>query len=274
LKKLNAGSIVKDTGIFCHLSEMKKIVSLLFFLIVFVDGHAQQKVIHVLVALCDNKNQGIIPVPAKIGNGQEPADNLYWGCAYGVKSFLKAQSDWKLVRQINKVDACILERVVFKHTKADVYLVADAYDGAWIKEAINDFLNYSAGLNRQIIYVNSTELKIGGNSALICYIGHNGLMDFSLSSYPEGVDGERRDIAVFACASKPYFSAPVKQTGANPLIWTTHLMCPEAYTLTAMVDSWIKNEKPETIREKVAQAYNKYQKCGIRGARNLFVTGW
>lgn len=35
------------------------------------------KTIHVLVALCDNKYQGIVPVPEKIGNGQDPDQNLY-----------------------------------------------------------------------------------------------------------------------------------------------------------------------------------------------------
>ena len=28
------------------------------------------RVIHVLVALCDNENQGIVPVPASLGNGE------------------------------------------------------------------------------------------------------------------------------------------------------------------------------------------------------------
>ncbi|WP_316785612.1 hypothetical protein [Pedobacter frigiditerrae] len=37
------------------------------------------KTIHVFVALCDNKYQGIVPVPKAIGNGQDPDNNLYWG---------------------------------------------------------------------------------------------------------------------------------------------------------------------------------------------------
>jgi hypothetical protein len=49
----------------------------------------ESTVIHVFVALCDNKYQGIVPVPAKIGNGQDPLNNLYWGAAYGIKSFFK-----------------------------------------------------------------------------------------------------------------------------------------------------------------------------------------
>ena len=37
------------------------------------------KVIHVLVALCDNENQGIVPVPAFLGNGEDTQRNLYCG---------------------------------------------------------------------------------------------------------------------------------------------------------------------------------------------------
>lgn len=41
--------------------------------------------VHVFVALADNR-QGIAPVPARIGNGQDPANNLYWGARYGIKT--------------------------------------------------------------------------------------------------------------------------------------------------------------------------------------------
>jgi hypothetical protein len=226
------------------------------------------------VALCDNKNQGIVPVPAKIGNGQDPPNNLYWGCGYGVKTFFKKQNDWKLIKSIPNPETNIYERVVFKHSSTNTYLIADAYDGAFIKKTTSDLMDYTAGLQKKEIDVNGTKLKAGGSADLICYVGHNGLMDFSLEKYPEKSDEQKRDVAIFACASKSYFKAPVKKSGANPLIWTTHLMCPEAYTLVATVNGWIKKDKPEVIRESVAQAYNKYHKCGIKGARNLFSATW
>ncbi|WP_431199255.1 hypothetical protein ACQ86K_29370 [Mucilaginibacter sp. P19] len=47
------------------------------------------KVIHVFVALCDNKYQGIVPVPPAIGNGQDPETNLYWGSDNGVRTYFK-----------------------------------------------------------------------------------------------------------------------------------------------------------------------------------------
>ncbi|WP_339751590.1 hypothetical protein [uncultured Winogradskyella sp.] len=50
-------------------------------------------------------------------------------------------------------------------------------------------------------------------------------------------------------------------------------MAPEAYTLKSAIDGWILNEIDAQIRERAAQAYHKYQKCGVKGARRLLVTG-
>jgi len=93
------------------------------------DNPKNLKVIHVFVALCDNKYQGIVPVPAKIGNGQEPANNLYWGCKYGVKAFFAAQQNWQLLSTTKSTGGLILERLVFKYRTKEIYMIADAYDG-------------------------------------------------------------------------------------------------------------------------------------------------
>jgi len=68
------------------------------------------KTIHVFVALCDNKYQGIVPVPASLGNGQNSKSNLYWGAAYGVKTYFNKSSEWKLVESISikqKIFTCL-----------------------------------------------------------------------------------------------------------------------------------------------------------------------
>jgi hypothetical protein len=49
-------------------------------------------------------------------------------------------------------------------------------------------------------------------------------------------------------------------------------MAPEAYTLKAALDGWIAGEGEEAIRQRAAQAYDKYQKCGRRAALKLFAT--
>jgi len=51
-------------------------------------------------------------------------------------------------------------------------------------------------------------------------------------------------------------------------------MAPEAYTLEWALDGWVLNETDAQIKERAAQAYNHYQKCGIKGARWLLRTGW
>jgi hypothetical protein len=231
-------------------------------------------VIHVLVALCDNKNQGIVPVPAAIGNGQDPANNLYWGCGGGVKTFFKKSPNWKLLSTIKNPSANILERCVFKHVTTGAYLIADAYDGAAIKQCTIDFFKNCAGANRQVMYIDNKTIGYGGSSDMIVYIGHDGLMDFSLDNYEERKDAKLRDAIMLSCISKRYFQQGLKKSGANPILWSTGLMSPEAYTLEAALEGWLKKEPPEDIRKRAASAYNKYQKCGMKGAMNLLVTGY
>ncbi len=56
-----------------------KVLSLLTYCLIAsqVFAHSNTETIHVFVALCDNQNQGIVPVPASLGNGQDPKSNLY-----------------------------------------------------------------------------------------------------------------------------------------------------------------------------------------------------
>jgi hypothetical protein len=51
-------------------------------------------------------------------------------------------------------------------------------------------------------------------------------------------------------------------------------MAPEAYTLKSALDGWMAHEGPEQVRERAAAAYDRYQKCGLKGARRLLVSGW
>ena len=252
------------------------LLALILFCAIPKAGFAEKvesvKVVHVVVALCDNTYQGIVPVPAAIGNGQDAANNLYWGCAYGVKTFFKKDKNWQLISSEIDPEPKILERVVFK--SGNTWLVADAYDGQYIKQATIDFLDYAAGHNPQTIKAGENNIEIGGSANLICYIGHNGLMDFELDSYPAPANKDKRDVAIYACMSKSYFSDAIKTGGANPLIWTTNLMSPEAYTLMAMTEAWKAGKDGPAIKAEVAKAYNKYQNCGLKGASRLFATGW
>ena len=236
------------------------------------------RTIHVFVALADNQNQGIVPVPAKLGNGEDQNNNLYWGSAYGVRTFFSKSSDWQLVSTRQGPKPQILERCVFRHRASNVYLVADAYRGSQIKQAIVDFLEATTGSNAEKIMVKagsqSISVEAGGSAALIAYVGHDGLMDFQLSTLPQKQQGVWREAIVLACFSKAYFAKPLDAAGAYPLLWTNGLMAPEAYTLKSAIDGWILKESHQQIRERAAEAYNKYQNCGLGAARKLLTSGW
>ena len=55
------------------------VVVLLFIICNIALAKDNLRVIHAFVALCDNKNQGIVPVQEKLGNGDDAQNNLYWG---------------------------------------------------------------------------------------------------------------------------------------------------------------------------------------------------
>jgi hypothetical protein len=235
------------------------------------------RTVHVFVALADNQHQGIVPVAAILGNGEDPQHNLYWGSAYGVKTFFTRSADWEKVSCGAKPKTEVLERCIFKYRAANVFLVADAYRGIEIRQAILDFLDSAAGDGLEIVNLpgeSVVKLPIRGGANLVAYIGHDGLMDFQLSKFPLKKNNVSRDAVVLACASKQFFAEPVRASGAYPLVWTTGLMAPEAYTLKSALDGWIAGENGQQIRDRAAGAYDKYQKCGARAAHRLLVSGW
>ncbi|MCP4704989.1 MAG: hypothetical protein GY865_10290 [candidate division Zixibacteria bacterium] len=232
------------------------------------------KVVHVFVALCDNENQGIVPVSAELGNGNNPDHNLYWGALYGVKTFFRRDKDWKLIKCVSNRSDVILESCIFKLADQNVYLVADAYKGKNIKQSIQDFINSAGCNNKDSILLDSTSLRIGGDANLVAYIGHNGLMEFSLDSIPKHLTNCKKDAIVLACASRYYFSNAFEKNNVNPLLWTTNLMAPEAYTLEAALNGWVMGENKNQIVLRAAKAYSKYQKCSLKSAKNLFVHGY
>ena len=131
-------------------------------------------VIHVFVALADNINQGIVPVSASLGNGDNPKTNLYWGAAFGVKTFFSKSRDWQLVSAIQNPIPAILERCVFKHRNENLFLIADAYQGKEIAKATTDFLGAAAGHPGEELTIDHTEYSTHGSADLIAYNGHDG----------------------------------------------------------------------------------------------------
>jgi len=229
------------------------------------------KTIHILVALCDNENQGIVPVPERMGNGQDPNNNLYWGAAYGMKTYFKRSEEWKLL-SLRKPNDTILERAIYKHETKNYYLVADAYDGRYIKNTTEQFLKSCYGMVKDTVKIGDRTLGIAGNSKMLGYIGHDGLMEFEITTPLKKADELERNVIILACVSKEYFAPYLAKANVNPLVWTTNLMAPEAYTIHDGLSGYVRGETNNQIRLRAAKAYAKYQKCGLKGAKRLLVS--
>jgi hypothetical protein len=216
-------------------------------------------------------------VPKTQGNGDDAERNLYWGAAFGVRTFLKKSGDCKEIAAATNPSEAIVERAVFRSTKSNVILVTDAYRGREIRKAIEDSFRSASGHNARIggvIDEAGNHYELPAEADLVVYVGHDGLMDFQLGQTFAGTGGGKRRAIILACASKLFFELGLRPTGAKPLLWTTGLMASEVYTLKAALDGWMLGESDQQVRLRAAAAYAKYQNVSDKAAQRLFATGW
>ncbi len=239
------------------------------------------KVIHAFVALCDNASQGIAPVPPKIGNGDDPDNNLYWGCDDGLRSvFTKSKAWQKLPTPAAGLDpdgdGPILQRLVFRHKASGALLVGDAYRGREIKTCMADYFAALAGHHPVKIKAGELECDAGGAAGLIAYIGHNGLMEFKVDvPVPTpAVKAAPRTAIALCCISQSYFRPYLEITGARPLILTRQLMYPAAQLLHEGTAGWLAGSDAATCTARAAAAYATNQKISRKAAAGVLAPGF
>ncbi|MEP3890035.1 MAG: hypothetical protein ABJN69_06175 [Hellea sp.] len=234
----------------------------------FSRAQASEKVkkVRVIVALADNKYQGIVPISENLGNGQSARTNLYWGALYGVKTYFSRHKDWtKIQSSAPEGFAHILDHASFKRAatanSGEVLLSAEAWNGAYIGQALSRF--YAL-------------LSDSSEEELVVFVGHNTLMDkfvpkpIATTRLKNANLSRKRKAIILACGSSAYFDDTVKDIGVTPLLTTKGLMAPEAYSLEAALSAWAKGASDAEIRLAAAKSYAKFQKIPERNARWLF----
>ena len=231
---------------------MKRILIFLLFALPL----AAERKVEVLVCLCDNEHQAIAKVGKAIGDGLDPAGNLYWGCSDGLSAYFKKSSKWKLIDSSKTKDGPILVTLKFKHHTGKMTLIAHAYRGDRMKTCVEDF------------FLKSRE---GGKDDLIAFIGHNGMMDNVITvpdPAPEGDEGSQA--IVLGCLTESYFTKPLKAMNSTPILMTKSLMYPGAFILHDALEVSLKNGSKKEIRAAAAKAYAKNQKISVKGALTVF----
>jgi hypothetical protein len=232
---------------------------------------------HVIVALCDNEYQGIVPVPKAIGNGDDPQNNLYWGAGYGVKTFFRRSPNWKTISLAASDNPKVLDQAVFKREiirngkKVTAYVFAEAWRGREIAAATEKFLKITQGTHSQTITADRAEISVGRDAHVIAYVGHNGLMDFYPPELHKNSDDKlARGAIILACKSHEYFKNLI-DSPTSLLLTTRSFMAPEAYSLEAAITSWFENSDNKKVVADASKAYAKYQKISEKSARTVFV---
>ena len=235
------------------------------------------KVIHVYVALCDNESQGIAPVPQRIGDGDDPATNLYWGCSDGAKPVFSKSKQWsRLSSGKAKGNPAILERLVFQHKRTKALVVIDAWRGSKIESCIREFCQAVAGQHYESLALpgkndGGKKVNIAGGADMAVFIGHNGLMEFNVPALAANPNRKQNvDAMVLCCRSKAYFDERIRESGARPVLLTASNMYPGAFILHDALEGWFRKESPDKLRLRAAKAYAKNQRISTKSALNVF----
>jgi hypothetical protein len=247
-------------------------------------AHLKEKVaagealnVHVLVPLCDNKNQGIVPTSESLGNGLSLRSNLYWATSKGMKRYFKEHKDWTLISSQLDPNEHALERVIFESKLSNgtmIRMVIDAYRGDRMKECLEHYFASLAGKLTHANTVEGREIALYGNADLLAFNGHNGLMDTDVDIV-QNTDGMQRDAVAIACISHDYFLPYLEASGSYPLVMTRSLLYPGAPVMEEVVKRWAQLQTNELIRQGAGDGYYRMKpKSGVNGARNMFKTGW
>ena len=232
---------------------MKRIM--LFWLAGCLALTAETRHIKLYVGLCDNKTQGIAKVGEKIGDGDKPGDNLYWGCSDGVsRYFTRKNSAWKLEKKETETgDDRILERLTFRHKQKDAVMIAEAWRGSKLSEAMVAFEREG----------------VSSKTDLIAFIGHNALMDGEIKP-PSQKATEPVDAIILCCMSESYFGDRLRSLEINPVLTTSQLMYPGSFILHDSLEVWLDSGSKTKMREAAGKAYAKNQKISVSAAKGVF----
>jgi hypothetical protein len=236
-------------------------------------AHGAPLVVQVHVPLCDNR---VIPCGnRRLGDGDHPDGNLYWGTDGGFLGwFGRRGSGWSRVAlaDATRADDVLDLRVWHRRVAAagawrargetdpiDVYVVAFAWRGTAIDAGLAAYLDDLYGdAARTIRLADGTELAAGGAAAIVGWVGHNRLMDIEPidwaaraahgSSTPRGVIAE-------ACQTAPYMADGVSSAARVPLLMTNDFLFAGAHAFEGVVTSFARGADLAMIRRTAAQQY-------------------
>jgi hypothetical protein len=232
-------------------------------------------VVQVHVPLCDND---VIPCGnARLGDGERPATNLYWGTAEGTAGwFGRRRGGWKQVLATDGAAvglADVLEVRVWRREVATprawrargtparypLVVVAFAWRGERIAEAFARYAEDLHGLSTTTVALaDGTGLAAGGGAHVVAYVGHNHLMDlngFDWRALAARADATPRGDIAIACHTAVYVQDVVPGAARVPLLFTRDFLLASSAALEGAVLALATGGDYAAIRRGGAQGY-------------------
>lgn len=243
-------------------------------------------VVQIHAPLCEKT---IIPCGNdKLGDGDNPATNLYWSTSPGFgKWFARKGGGWKKVldqKAGDTGDDDVLAVHVYTRTiaaakawvakgapkKFSVFVVVHGWRGTAIDRALTAYAREVSGLDpRTITLPDGTTLSAGGDAQLVAYSGHNRLMDLSDFSWPAPASSAHGAIAV-ACMTADYMEDEVPAPTRVPLLMTRDFLFANAAPVEAVVLAFARGKGYAAMRKDAATAYAGVQKREVRRVFGAF----
>ena len=245
------------------------------------------------VALCDNRV--IACGNRRLGNGDAPSGNLYWGGGSGVRAWFDAMKSYTRVYLDRGDGKRVLERVVYHHrvkspsvlwrkmgvTKPfDVLVVGLAYRGLSISRAMGSFLQDVSTSQAQTLKIKKTgrvrwKVRFRGGSHVVGYLGHNHLMDVKKSRYKWPRFTRKQHIGYFAlaCRSAPYLAPRLTRPKTHALTLTHVLMYPGAFTAYGLIRGVARGASVKKVFLRGVRWYARKQNRPVRKVRWYFTHG-
>ena len=243
-------------------------------------------VVEVHAPLCDSSI--IACGNAKLGDGDNPATNLYWSTTPGFGEwFTRRGSGWKrvLAQKAGETgDPDVLALHVYRRTitssaawvkrgaprQFELDIVVHGWRGKAIDRALAAYAADVSGQGtRTVKLADGSELAAGGAAQLVAWVGHNRLMDLDSFAWPAPGKAVQGAIAI-ACDTAPYMKHDVPAATRVPLLMTADLLFANAGPLEAAVLAFARGGGYGEIRRDAATAYAGVQEVAVKRVWGTF----
>jgi hypothetical protein len=243
-------------------------------------------VVEVHVPLCDNSI--IACGNYKLGDGDNPATNLYWSTTPGFGEwFARRHGGWQRVlaqRAGETGDPDVLAVQVYRRdikappawikrgapARFELDVVIHGWRGKAIDRALAAYAADVSGQGRRVVVLsNGSQVQGGGAAQLVAYVGHNRLMDLDSFDWPEPGRAVQGAIAI-ACDTAPYMKRTVSAATRVPLLMTSDLLFANAAPLEAAVLAFAGGQGYAEIRRAATAAYAAIQDETFRHVSGVF----